>query len=105
MCGACGTGLALPPWEVSAHGGTARDLRDRAREAEDLCAGRLRIRPFGPAGYQTTGRTGRISVHSCLDSLVAELVRDHSQHILPALADPRQTGSVAQTLRAQLDVR
>lgn len=102
MCGACGTGLASPPWEVIAHGGTARDLRERAREAEMLCGGRLRVRPFGPAGYQTTGRTGRVTVHGSLDGLVADLITTYGRSLAAVVADPDRDGPVAHAVRAAL---
>lgn len=102
MCGACGTGLARPPWEVHAHGGSQRDLAKRAAEAERLCEGKLRIRPYGPAGYQTTTRTGATHIHKDLDELLHHLMTKHTQLILKHLNDPGAVGPVTDTLRDRI---
>lgn len=97
MCGACGSGIAVPPWEVITHGGTRRDLAQRAREAELLSAARLRVSPFGHAGYQSTTRTGRAAVHPNLDSLLAALLDECGTAILDRAYSTPQ-GPVAKAL-------
>lgn len=82
MCGACGT---------------RSHLASRAKEAERLAAGRLRVTPFGPAGYQTATRTGRRAVHPDLDSLLRTLIAECGAGVLDRARDA-QDGFVARVL-------
>lgn len=104
MCGACGSGPAVPPWEVIAYGGTRRALAERAREAEPLSSPRLRVRPFGPAGYTSTSRKGRATVHPNLDSLLSTMIRECGE-TLPKTAQAAHPSAVARALLQEIPNR
>lgn len=102
MCGACGSGLAVPPWEIVAYGGTRRALAERAREAESLSVPWLRVRPFGPAGYTSATRKGRVTVHPNLDSLLATMIRECGE-TFPKAAQVAPGGVLARALLRKFD--
>ncbi len=61
------------PWEVAAHGGSPRDLADRARQAQHLLGRRGSVAAYGPAGYTLRTPTGETTVHRDLDDLLDRL--------------------------------
>lgn len=81
MCGACGSGVVRAPWEVALAGGAPADLRRRADVAAALTGGRVRIRPWGPAGYLLQPRTAPPQAVASLQPLAAALHR----HLRPGL--------------------
>ena len=83
MCGACGSGVVRAPWEVELAGGAAADLRRRADVASALTEGRVRVRPWGPAGYLLQPRTAPVQAVASLEALAAALHR----HLRPGLPD------------------
>ena len=66
MCGACGSGVVRAPWEVALAGGAPADLRRRAEVAAALTEGRVRVRPWGPAGYLLQPRTAPVQAVASL---------------------------------------
>lgn len=87
MCGACGRGPVVAPWEIQAHGATVRHHRLRAAEAERLTGGRLSVKPFGPAGYVVRARTGGQSVVEDVDQLAVVLRAHESVQLLRRAAE------------------
>ncbi|ROR92883.1 hypothetical protein [Nocardioides aurantiacus] len=61
------------PWEVAAHGGSPRDLADRARQAQHLLGRRGSVAAYGPAGFTVRTPTGATTVHQDLDGLLDRL--------------------------------
>ena len=83
MCGACGSGVVRAPWEVALAGGAPADLRRRADVAAALAEGRVRVRPWGPAGYLLQPRTAPVQAVASLEPLAAALHR----HLRPGLPE------------------
>ncbi|WP_317447240.1 hypothetical protein [Streptomyces collinus] len=83
MCGACGTGTIRSPWEVVLAGDRPADRRRRATAAVQATGGRVKVIPWGAAGYLLTPRTGPISTCTNLDALALGLVK-HVSRPLPA---------------------
>lgn len=98
MCGACGSGVVRAPWEVGLAGGSPADLRRRAQVAEDLAGGRVRVRPWGPAGYLLQPRTSPARAVASLDPLAAALHR----HLRPGLPTCRPCASTAEGCEVRL---
>jgi hypothetical protein len=74
MCGACGTGTIRPPWEVILAGDRPADRRRRANAAGQAAGQRVKVSPWGAAGYLLAPRTGPIRSFPGLDSLAAGLL-------------------------------
>src|ERR671934_3150449 len=74
MCGACGTGTVRPPWEVVMAGDRPADRRRRATAAGQATGGRVKVSPWGAAGYLVTPRTGPPRALPDLDHLAACLL-------------------------------
>lgn len=74
MCGACGTGTVRPPWEVIVAGNRPADRRRRAAAAGQATGGRLKVRPWGAAGYLLSPRTGPMRTFPSLQPLAATLL-------------------------------
>ncbi len=91
MCGACGSGVVRAPWEVALAGGAPADLRRRAEVAAALTEGRVRVRPWGPAGYLLQPRTAPVQAVASLGPLAAALHR----HLRPRLPGCRPCGHAA----------
>jgi hypothetical protein len=81
VCGACGSGMVRAPWEVGLAGGSPAAQRRRADVAEHLTGGRVRVRPWGPAGYLLQPRTAPARVLDSLEPLAAAL----HPHLRPGL--------------------
>jgi hypothetical protein len=86
MCGACGTATIRPPWEVVLAGDRPAHRRRRAAAAAGATGGRVKVVPWGAAGYLLTPRTGPISACPTLDALALALL-EHLSRPLPA-CDP-----------------
>ena len=74
MCGACGTGLTRPPWEAVLGGNTPADRRRRAAAAGRATDNRVKVEPWGAAGYLVAPRGRMAQPVDSLDSLVRTLV-------------------------------
>jgi hypothetical protein len=98
VCGACGSGVVRAPWEVALAGGAAADLRRRADVAAALTEGRVRVRPWGPAGYLLQPRTAPVQAVASLEPLAAALHR----HLRPGLPGCTPCGHGATTLTIAL---
>ncbi|MER6473160.1 hypothetical protein [Streptomyces collinus] len=83
MCGACGTPTIRPPWEVVLAGDRPAHRRRRAAAAARATGGRVKVTPWGAAGYLLTPRTGPISTCPTLDALALALLK-HLSNPLPA---------------------
>ncbi len=88
MCGACGSGVVRAPWEVALAGGAPADLRRRADIAAALTGGRVRVRPWGPAGFLLQPRTAPVQAVASLEPLATALHR----HLRPGLPGCRGCG-------------
>ncbi|MGW5285121.1 hypothetical protein ACWERI_37750 [Streptomyces collinus] len=83
MCGACGTATVRPPWEVLLAGDSLAHRRRRAAAAARATGGRVKVTPWGAAGYLLTPRTGPIGTCPTLDALALALL-EHLSRPLPS---------------------
>jgi hypothetical protein len=88
MCGACGSGTVRPPWEVVLAGDRPADRRRRATAAAEATGGRVKVTPWGAAGYLAAPRTGPPRSVPDLDSLAHSLLPHLRAPLLPRLRPP-----------------
>lgn len=91
MCGACGTGTVRPPWEVLLAGDRPADRRRRAAAAAQAADGRVKVTPWGSAGYLLAPTTGPIRTCPDLDALALGLL-PHLRLPMPACSPCHHPG-------------
>ncbi|MGI4893585.1 MAG: hypothetical protein ACRYF3_00550 [Janthinobacterium lividum] len=76
MCGGCGSGRVRGPWEDVVAGRGPREVLRRSKVLGGLLHPlRLRVQPWGPAGYVVTTATGGRSTAAGLDDVTAQAAR------------------------------